>query len=82
MIQADLTVRIGNMDSDGIGVRIQSDQQQINGGTAAEAVFNGFTEIVKTTQSEDAARASSLPWAAQPWWVGSSELKWYVTTFR
>jgi hypothetical protein len=33
------------MHADGIGVGVETDQQKINGSTAAETVLHGFPEI-------------------------------------
>jgi hypothetical protein len=70
------------MHPDGIGVGVDAHQQQIHGGTAAEAVLHRLLEILSRCRPQAAAAASSLPWAAQPSWRGSRELKWYTTTFR
>ena len=51
LIQSDLTVLIRNMNANGIGIGVQTDQKQINRSTTAEAVFNGFTEVMQTLKS-------------------------------
>ncbi len=57
---------IGHMHPDGVGVRIQADQQQVDGGTAAEAVLDRLPEGQRVGPGRPAAAASFEPWAAQP----------------
>ena len=44
-VEHHFAVTAGGVHPDRIGICIETDQEQINGGTAAEAVFHGLSEV-------------------------------------